>query len=243
MMDQAANGFKERVALPLGVRDHLGALLRQVYMPLHIEAPPEAIAALLQRLETTLEARGETLTTEVRDGLLANLPGLRGFAMSLTRDHSSADDLLQATMLRAWKNRDKYQAGTNIAAWLFTIMRNAFYSEQNRKRREVEDPDGAFAAQISVAPTQGHSHDVADVWRALAQLPDKQRDALILVAIEDLSYDDAAMVMGCEIGTIKSRVSRARQRLNEVLSYTSIGVEANGLAKGAIGASDHLPSD
>jgi RNA polymerase sigma factor (sigma-70 family) len=195
--------------LTVEVRDHLGATLRSLFGRLDGHDTPQLFAALIERLEETLSARGESLTAEVRSGLVTNLPNLRAFAISLTRNGSEAEDLVQVTLLRAWQHRDKYTPGTTLAAWLFTIMRNAFYSGRRRKRLEVEDPDEAHQAKIAVAPVQGHGLDVADMWNALGRLTSDQREALILVALENLSYDDAAAVIGCKVGTVKA-VSGAR---------------------------------
>ncbi|GJD95843.1 ECF RNA polymerase sigma factor EcfG [Methylobacterium iners] len=177
-------------------------------------------AGLLQQLDAVLIAHGEALTSEMRSGLVKHLPSLRAYALSLTRDAPAADDLVQTTLLKAWQSRNKYTLGTTLIAWLFTIMRNSFYSEYRRKGVEVEDADGVYQSKLSIAPAQGHGLDVADMWRALDKLPSEQRDALVLVAVENLSYDEAAAVMECKVGTIKSRVSRARLKLSEVLSYT-----------------------
>lgn len=240
-MDQVPGAVLEPTTLTPEVRNHLGALLKQVFAPRDAASGPEVIAALFQRLEAALSAHGESIISEMRDGLLENLPGPRAFAMSLTRNQSAADDLVQATTLRACTNRDKYQPGTKLAAWLFTIMRNAFYSEHRRTQLEVEDPDDSFLGRASVALTQGHGLDVADMWRAMGQLPPAQRDALVLIALQNLSYDDAAMVLGCKAGTIKSRVSRGRQRLSEALAHASDDYGTDGQTMAVLGATHKTP--
>ena len=159
-----------------------------------------------------------TVPPEVRDAMLAALPNLRAFAVSLTSNRDAADDLVQDTILRAWKNFEKFEPGTNLQAWLFTILRNGFYSQHRKKRREVEDPDGFFAGRLRTAPEQTTKCDFQDMLRALARLSPKHREALLLIVAEGLSYEDAAHVCGVAIGTIKSRVHRARMRLAQLLA-------------------------
>ena len=153
----------------------------------------------------------------IRSGLLAAIPSLRAFAMALTNDVSRADDLVQETILRAWQNQDRFEPGSNLGAWLFTILRNLFYSHLRRMKREVADSDGSYAAQLRTAPDQEGSVIVKDMWRALGELPPDQREALLLIGAEGMSYDEAARICGVAVGTIKSRVNRARRRLAEHL--------------------------
>jgi len=151
--------------------------------------------------------------SSIRSGLLAAIPSLRTFAMALTNDLSRADDLVQETILRAWQNQDRFEPGSNLGAWLFTILRNLFYSHLRRMKREVADSDGSYAAQLRTAPDQEAGVIVKDMWRALGELPPDQREALLLVGAEGMSYDEAARICGVAVGTIKSRVNRARRRL------------------------------
>jgi len=137
--------------------------------------------------------------------------------MALTNDLSRADDLVQETILRAWQNQDRFEPGSNLGAWLFTILRNLFYSHLRRMKREFADPDGSYAAQLRTAPDQEAGVIVKDMWRALGELPPDQREALLLVGAEGMSYDEAARICGVAVGTIKSRVNRARRRLAEHL--------------------------
>lgn len=157
---------------------------------------------------------------EIEDELIANVPDLRAFARTFHRDASRADDLVQEAILKAWSNLDKFKAGTNFRAWLFTILRNTFLSEMRKKRREVEDVDGVFAAQLAEKPSQEHVMELKDFDRALTQLPSDQREALILVGASGFSYEEAAEICGCAVGTVKSRVNRARKRLSEILQMT-----------------------
>jgi RNA polymerase sigma-70 factor (ECF subfamily) len=153
-----------------------------------------------------------------KDALLAELPSLRAFAMSLTGNHDRADDLVQETLMKAWSAFASFTEGTSLRAWLFTIMRNTFFSTHRKRRREVQDVEGMAAARMITAPAQ-HGHlDLADFREALATLALDQREALILVGASGFSYEEAAEICGCAVGTIKSRVNRARQRLMQVLA-------------------------
>ncbi len=149
----------------------------------------------------------------LRDQMLAAVPHLRAFAVSLTNHPDRADDLVQDTILRAWANGDRFERGTNLNAWLFTILRNLFHSEYRKRKREVEDGDGAFAARLKTHPNQQAHLDYEDFRIALAKLPLDQREALLLVGAQGLSYEEAAEVCNVAIGTVKSRVNRARAKL------------------------------
>ena len=116
-----------------------------------------------------------------RDELVEHLPALRAFAMSLTRSSAPADDLVQDTIVKAWTNMDKFQPGTNLRAWLFTILRNTFYSNQRKRRREVPDTDGIHAGRQMTRPEHDGRLALTDFQHAFEQLPDEQREALILV--------------------------------------------------------------
>jgi RNA polymerase sigma-70 factor (ECF subfamily) len=158
------------------------------------------------------------VASEVRAAMLAALPSLRAFALSLTTTREIADDLVQDTLVRALAKIDQFQPGTNMGAWLFTILRNGFYSQCRRTKREIEDPDGSYAARLCTAPEQHARCDVQDMLRALGKLPADQREALLLIVAEGLSYEEAAHICGVAVGTIKSRVSRGRVRLAELLA-------------------------
>lgn len=145
------------------------------------------------------------------------LPQLRAFARTLARDAAQADDLVQETLLKAWSNRHRFEPGTNLRAWLFTILRNTFYSHHRKRRREVQDVDDAHVGRLAVRPDQDHALAMRDFATALASLPEDQREALILVGAAGMAYEEAAEVCGVAVGTIKSRVSRARARLGDLL--------------------------
>lgn len=153
----------------------------------------------------------------LRAELTQAIPNLRAFAMSLCGDPTRADDLVQETLLKAWDHHASFQDGTNLKAWLFTILRNLFFSEHRKRRREVEDADGHLSAQLAVPPEQLGHMDFEDFRLALQKLPTDQREALILIGAEGFSYEEAANISGCAVGTIKSRVNRARSRLTELL--------------------------
>lgn len=149
--------------------------------------------------------------------LLQVLPALRAFALSLSGKHDKADDLVQDTLMKAWAKQDSFEMGTNLKAWLFTILRNEFYSQMRKKGREVQDSDGVFTQSVAVHPAQYGSLDLQDFKKALNLLSADQREAIILIGASGFSYEDAAAICGCAVGTIKSRVSRARNRLQELL--------------------------
>ncbi|RSK30730.1 RNA polymerase sigma factor [Rhodovulum iodosum] len=155
--------------------------------------------------------------TDPRDELIEHLPAMRAFALSLTRNGATADDLVQDALVKAWDNLDKFEPGTNMRAWLFTILRNTYYSLHRKRKREVEDPDGVLASHLSEKPHHDGRLALEDFKTAFAELTDEQREALILVGAEGFSYEEAAATCGCAVGTIKSRVNRARARLAELM--------------------------
>ena len=162
------------------------------------------------------------LDPAMRDIILAAVPSLRAFAISLCGNVDRADDLVQETLLRALANIDSFQPGTNMSAWLFTILRNLFRSEYRKRRREVEDADGRYAETLKSLPEQTSRVEFQEFHNALANLPADQREALILVGASGFSYEEAAEICGCAVGTIKSRVNRARTRLARLLSIDNI---------------------
>jgi RNA polymerase sigma-70 factor (ECF subfamily) len=160
-------------------------------------------------------------SASLKQALLGLIPNLRAFAVSLCGDVERADDLVQETLLKAWDHLESFQQGTNLRAWLFTILRNTYFSECRRRRREVEDRDGSKAADLAVHPGQQGYLDMQDFRRALNVLPPDQREALILVGAAGFSYEEAAGISGCAVGTIKSRVNRARSKLVELLGVSA----------------------
>ena len=162
-----------------------------------------------------------TASAQLKSDLIASIPNLRAFAVSLCGNPDRADDLVQETLVKAWSNLGSFIEGTNLPAWLFTILRNIYYSEYRKRRREVPDSDGAIAAKLATAPAQGGHMDFLDFRAALQKLPPDQREALILIGASGLSYEEAAGVCCCAVGTMKSRVNRARNRLIELLNIGS----------------------
>lgn len=153
-----------------------------------------------------------------RDEFLATLPALRGFARTFEKNAARADDLVQETVVKAWASRERFQEGSNMKAWLFTILRNAYISQFRKAKREVEDADGALTASLSEKGAQEGHMEFLDLRDALAELPADQREAVIMVGAAGLSYDEAAEIAGVASGTMKSRVSRGRARLSELMS-------------------------
>ncbi|HEX8416149.1 MAG TPA: sigma-70 family RNA polymerase sigma factor [Methylobacterium sp.] len=174
---------------------------------------------------------------EMRDLLLGAIPALRAFAFSLTYDLDRSDDLVQDTLIRAWTKADSFQRGTNLTAWLFTILRNLFYSEQRKRKREVEDADGVHAARLTSLPEQEIRIELREFRNALDQLPHSQREALVLVGAQNFTYEEAAAICGVAVGTVKSRVSRARGRLVEALGMAGTAdIGADALTRAALGS-------
>lgn len=151
-----------------------------------------------------------------RRDLVSLIPHLRAFARALAGQPAAADDLAQETLARAWAARRRFEPGTNLRAWLFMILRNRFYSDRRRAWREA--PLEAEAAGALAAPDDPEATLALDEVRlCLAALPDDQREALVLVAAGGFAYEEAAAICGCAVGTVKSRVSRARRALSERL--------------------------
>ena len=168
-----------------------------------------------------------------RDQVIAMIPALRAFAWSISRNGSDADDLVQDTLIKAWSHRDKFETGTNLRAWLFTILRNTYYTAVVRRRREVRDADDQHARSLTTAPTQEWGLAIHALQAALDQLPPEHREALILVGAAGLSYEEAAEICGCALGTIKSRVNRARNRLMKVMDIDNA---SDAIIAGSLGA-------
>jgi len=172
-----------------------------------------------------------TLDTATRDAILATVPSLRAFAVSLCGNLDRADDLVQETLTRALANIDSFRPGTNMAAWLFTILRNQFRSEYRKRRREVEDADGTHAQSLQAPPEQFARVEFDELRQALAKLPEDQRESLVLVGASGFSYEEAANICGCAVGTIKSRVNRARTHLAQLMSLGEEDFARRGLAE------------
>jgi RNA polymerase sigma factor (sigma-70 family) len=204
-------------SLPDAIQTHLGRELRALYGDPDAGKMPRSLARLLDRVAEVIRAHTEPVDQVFLDELMASMKPLRAYAISLTRDVHQAEDLVQETVLKAIRKQESFEAGTNLQAWLFTIQRNMFLSGRRLAQREVADADGGFAATMISQPDQEDRLAVQDVQTALARLPREQREALLLVSAEGLSYEEAAQVLGIKVGTLKSRVNRARTRLAELM--------------------------
>jgi RNA polymerase sigma-70 factor (ECF subfamily) len=153
----------------------------------------------------------------LRDDLVKSIPSLRAFAISLCHNRTEADDLVQETLIRAWNNLSNFEEGTNLKAWLFTLLRNNFYNGLRRQKHQTEYARTMDNSQFVVQASQDKTLEFGDVMRSLADLPPDQREALILVTVENMSYEEVAVICDCPIGTVKSRVNRARARLEALV--------------------------
>jgi RNA polymerase sigma factor (sigma-70 family) len=156
--------------------------------------------------------RGEVVTL---------IPALRAFARTFCSDANDADDLVQETLVKGIANINRFQPGTNMKSWLFTIMRNTFYTRIKIANRESPGLLDCASGRPATAASQEWSLRSQEMARAIDALPDDQRQVIVLIGVLGTSYDDAASICGCAIGTIKSRLSRARNRLLETLGETS----------------------
>jgi RNA polymerase sigma-70 factor, ECF subfamily len=216
----------ESPSLTDAIQTHLGRELRALYGDPDEEKLPRSLARLLDRVAQVIRAHVEPVDQAFVDELMGSLKSLRAYAISLTRDIHRAEDLVQETVLKAISRQEKFEAGTNLQAWLMTILRNLFFSARRTKQREVEDTDGSHAATMISIPDQEDRLAVQDLHTALAKLPLEQREALLLIGAEGLSYEEAAEALAAKVGTIKSRVNRARTRLAELMGL----VHEDGIA-------------
>lgn len=165
----------------------------------------------------------ETLAADqlFRDQLVALIPSLRSFARGLCGWRDMADDLAQDAMMRGWAARASFTPGTNFRAWMFMILRNQFYTTIRKNKRMTSwDPEVAERVLVE-APSQQHAIHVADVAKALQKLPAEQREVLLLVGANGVSYEEASEIIGCAIGTIKSRLARGRKALAGLIDGAS----------------------
>ena len=171
------------------------------------------------------------------------IPHLRAFARTLTGDPTAADDLAQEAMMKAWDARASYQMGTNMKAWTFMILRNQFYSEKRRSWRQSQlDQEAAERTLVAVDDPEAPVA-LDELRQALKTLPEEQREALILVGAGGFAYEEAAEICGCAVGTVKSRVSRARRALQAALEkggYSRDGQAAGEAMRSILGEADRL---
>ncbi|WP_339707108.1 NepR family anti-sigma factor [uncultured Sphingosinicella sp.] len=231
MIEQKIGG--QGAASPVSA-DVIGGFLRSAYADAATQPLPQAFLDLLARLETSPEEpkTGQLSDKAFKDELTAIIPQLRAFGRSLSGNRDMADDLVQETLLKAWAARDRFQAGTNIRAWTFIILRNLFLSQMRRARFKGEW-DELVADRILSAPAgQDKQIELADLQRALLELPPAQREALILVGAGGFAYEEAASICDCAVGTIKSRVARGRAALELVIAEGRLPSRRGSTASG-----------
>ncbi|WP_084462576.1 sigma-70 family RNA polymerase sigma factor [Oceanibaculum pacificum] len=163
--------------------------------------------------------RSSAVAGSTRSEIEPLIPALRAFARMLMRQTPGADDLVQETLMKAIANLDKFQPGTSMKSWLFTIMRNSFYTNANRANREITGGSDCASVTVSSGATQEWNIRTKELRRALEALPTTQREAIVLVGAWGVPYEEAAQICGCEVGTIKSRISRGRETLARILEY------------------------
>jgi RNA polymerase sigma-70 factor (ECF subfamily) len=207
--------------LDRGIQAHLGQQLQAWYGNPAEDKLPTSLKRLLNRVAQVIRARSEPVDQAFTEGVLASVPSLRTFAISLTRATDRAEDLVQETVLRAISKQQQFEPGTSLQGWLFTILRNQFLSDHRKAVREVEDVDGSYAATMISIPDQEDRIMIQDLEAALGKLPQGQREAIMLVGADGLSYEEAAQALGCAVGTVKSRVNRARNCLAELMKFVS----------------------
>jgi len=160
--------------------------------------------------------------TDIRRQIVELLPALRAFARFLVRDRAGADDMVQDSIVRALGAIEQFQPGTNLKAWLFTILRNLFYEQSRRRRREANALQARFDEVEAANPQQHAQSDITDLQQLIWRLPPTQREALILVGAQEMSHEEAAAICGVPVGTMKARLSRARGGLAALMSATTV---------------------
>ncbi|QRM34074.1 sigma-70 family RNA polymerase sigma factor (plasmid) [Microvirga sp. VF16] len=205
------------IVLGDAVREHLGQQLRGIYSDFITSDLPPDLIRLIARLESSIRIPHDPHDPGFVQDLLNSIRHLRAFAISLTHDVDRAEDLVQSTLLKACDRRNRFEQGTCLQAWLFTILKNEFYTEHRKRRREVEDIEGAYAAHLIALPDQLSRLELQDLSQALSKLPPWQREVLLLISAEGLSYEEIAARQHVTVGTVKSRVNRARHQLADNL--------------------------
>ena len=157
------------------------------------------------------------------ESIVEHIPRLRRYARALVGDRHSADDLVQDTLERAWNKFHLWRSGSDLRAWLFTVMHNVFVNEVRRARNQIEQSMEEVPV-VAVRATQGDALEIAEVDRMLHTLPAEQREVLLLVAVEQMSYDEVSRVLSIPIGTVMSRLSRARERMRAAMGGTQAAV-------------------
>ncbi len=175
--------------------------------------------------------------------LVEQIPYLRAFGRSLTGNREAADDLAQEALVKAWNARDSFQPGTNMKAWTFMILRNHFYSEKRRAWRQAAWDEEKAERTLTAPADQDTILDLEDLRHAMTKLPEEQREALILVGAGGFAYEEAADICGCAVGTIKSRVNRARRALEGLMAETRGAGDKEGRSVSATQAMDSILRD
>jgi RNA polymerase sigma-70 factor (ECF subfamily) len=200
----------------------VGGYLRAAFAEAASQALPKVFQDLLDRLDLS-QARPQPSHDRLSDAefkkeLAEVIPHLRAFGRSLSGNRDVADDLVQETLLKAWAARERFQAGTNMRAWTFIILRNLFLSQMRRARFKGEWDDFTASKLLAAPAGQDRQIELSDLQRGLLQLPQAQREALILVGAGGFAYEEAAAICNCAVGTIKSRVARGRAALETILA-------------------------
>jgi RNA polymerase sigma-70 factor (ECF subfamily) len=225
----------EGKAEPVG---DVGGFLRSVFAESATQTLPPMFADLLDRLQST-PAQNQKVNEDrlsdkdFKDELAQVIPHLRAFGRSLSGNRDVADDLVQETLLKAWAARHRFQAGTNMRAWTFIILRNLFLSQMRRARFKGEWDDFTASKLLAAPAGQDRQIELADLERGLMELPQAQREALILVGAGGFAYEEAAKICGCAVGTIKSRVARGRSALETVLEEGNMPNRTSSAKKGS----------
>ena len=232
-------------AIPVAVAaKDVGAFLRVAFAESSDETLPQVFLDLLARLgegDAPPPPRPEALSDkDFKDQLAQVIPHLRAFGRSLSGSRDLADDLVQETLLKAWAARDRFQAGTNMRAWTFIILRNLFLSQMRRSRFKGEWDDFTADRLLAMPAGQDRQIDLADLQRGLLQLPQAQREALILVGAGGFAYEEAASICDCAVGTIKSRVARGRAALEIILNEGLLPSRRSDAPTGGVSALNQI---
>jgi RNA polymerase sigma-70 factor (ECF subfamily) len=159
------------------------------------------------------------------DGIITHIPHLRRYARALTGDFASAEDLVQDTVERGWKRMALWRPGSDLRAWLFTIMHNLYVNQLKAGQRRRVQGTGHNDVDVPVSPPQDNQLELIDLHKSLQRLPPEQREVVLLIGLEQLSYDEAAKVLGVPVGTVMSRLSRGREQLRSMMSRGSFSAQ------------------
>lgn len=223
----------------------LGGFLRTAFAAIETEPLPPRLQALLDRLgqDTLAKPASSTPNTDeatFKAELAAAIPSLRAYGRSLSGSADTADDLVQETMLKAWAARDRFVAGSSMRAWTHVILRNVYFSMARRSRFKGEWNPIAAELLLAVGPDQEAHIALGDLQRALMQLPVEQREALVLIGAGGLNCEEVAAISQCAVGTVKSRVSRARTALAQLLEGGQLALSRADAPKGNTSAFDQI---